>query len=115
MLKSVLHDWPDDQCARILASCRSAMPGGARLFVIERLAKLPLAATPSDRAWARSDLNMLVAHGACERTESMFGVLLKAAGFGIDSVRALAMGLACIEAHPLASSEKATHGFGPVG
>jgi len=102
VLKSVLHDWPDAECARILASCRAAMPGRARLFVIERLATLPLASTSSDRAWARSDLNMLVAHGACERTESMFGALLKGAGFRIDSVHALSMGLACVEAHPLA-------------
>jgi hypothetical protein len=33
---------------------------------------------------------------------AMFSVLLKAAGFRIDSVRVLAMGLACVEAHPLA-------------
>lgn len=102
VLKSVLHDWPDAECARILASCRAAMSGQARLFVIERLATLPLAATSSDRAWARSDLNMLVAHGACERTESMFGTLLKEAGFRIDNVQALSMGLACVEAHAMA-------------
>jgi hypothetical protein len=102
VLKSVLHDWPDAECARILASCRAAMSDRGRLFVIERLATLPLATTPSDRAWARSDLTMLVAHGACERTESMFGLLLKAAGFRLHGVQALAMGLACVEAHPLA-------------
>lgn len=101
VLKSVLHDWPDADCMRILASCRTAMSGRARLFVIERLASLPLAATSSDRAWARSDLNMLVAHGACERTESMFGELLEGAGFRIDNVHVLSMGLACVEAHPL--------------
>ena len=100
VLKSVLHDWPDSQCATILAQCRSAMSGRARLFVIERLATPSLAATASDRAWARSDLNMLVAHGTCERTESAFGALLEAAGFSVDCVRALSMGLACIEAHP---------------
>jgi orsellinic acid C2-O-methyltransferase len=100
VLKSVLHDWPDAQCGKILASCRVAMSSQARLFVIERLATLPLAATSSDRAWARSDLNMLVAHGACERTESMFAELLKDAGFRIDNVYVLSMGLACVEAHP---------------
>jgi hypothetical protein len=102
LLKSVLHDWPDAECIRILASCRAAMSTQARLFVIERLATFPLAATSSNRAWARSDLNMLVAHGSCERTESMFGALLKNSGFKIDKVRALSMGLACVEAHPLA-------------
>jgi hypothetical protein len=102
VLKSVLHDWPDAECAKILASCRAAMSGPARLFLIERLATPPLTPTPGDRAWARSDLNMLVAHGACERTESMFGALLEVAGFSVGRVHALSMGLACIEAHPLA-------------
>ena len=101
LLKSVLHDWPDAECARILTSCRAAMDDDTRLLVVERLANLPLTTSSNDRAWARSDLNMLVAHGACERTESMFGALLLEAGFGIDNVRALSMGLACIEAHPL--------------
>jgi hypothetical protein len=102
LLKSVLHDWPDAECIRILASCRAAMCTQARLFVIERLATFPLAATSSNRAWARSDLNMLVAHGACERTESMFRALLKDADFRVHKVRALSMGLTCVEAHPLA-------------
>ena len=101
VLKSVLHDWPDAQCAKILASCRAAMGDRARLLLVERLANLPLTASSNDRAWARSDLNMRVAHGACERTESMLAALLAEAGFGIGSVRALSMGLACIEAHSL--------------
>lgn len=107
LLKSVLHDWPDAECSSILASCRAAMSEGARLFVIERLATLPLRTTSSDRAWARSDLNMLVAHGASERTESEFGVLFEKAGFFIDAVHPLSMGLAAIEAHPLQSPRNA--------
>jgi hypothetical protein len=100
VLKSVLHDWPDADCTRILTSCRAAMSGTARLFVVERLATLPLTPTATDRAWARSDLNMLVAHGACERTQSGFGSLLADAGFAVENVRALSMGLSCIEASP---------------
>jgi hypothetical protein len=102
VLKSVLHDWPDAECARILVSCRAAMSSQARLLVIERLATRPLGPTFSDRAWARSDLNMLIAHGACERTESMFGALLEDVGFRIENVHALSMGLACVEARLLA-------------
>ena len=98
VLKSVLHDWPDERCAAILACCRAAMSSGSRVFVVERLAKLPLGPRASDRAWARSDLNMLLAHGACERTELDFGALLDKAGFKMIAVHALAMGLAAIEA-----------------
>ena len=98
VLKSVLHDWPDERCAAILACCRATMASGSRLFVVERLANLPLGPTAGDRAWARSDLNMLLAHGACERTELDFDALLDKAGFKMVAVHGLAMGLAAIEA-----------------
>ena len=41
---------------------------GARLFVIERLAPEHFAATPRDRAIARSDLNMTAATGHVRKT-----------------------------------------------
>ena len=97
VLKSVLHDWPDERCAAILACCRAAMSSGTRLFVVERLARLPLGPSASDRAWARSDLNMLLAHGARERTERDYYALLGQAGFRVVAVHGSAMGLAAIE------------------
>ena len=100
VLKSVLHDWPDDRCAAILARCRSAMSTSARLFVLERVTALPLGAATGDRAWARSDLNMLVAHGACERTRDGYAALLGRAGFALAAVYPLAMGVSAIEAIP---------------
>jgi hypothetical protein len=98
VLKSVLHDWPNEQCAAILACCRAAISSAGRLFVVERVSNLPLGPTAGDRAWARSDLNMLVAHGAQERTELDYDTLLDEAGFRIIAVHGLAMGLAAIEA-----------------
>ena len=35
LLKSVLHDWPDDRCVTILSHCRRAMPAEGRLLVVE--------------------------------------------------------------------------------
>jgi hypothetical protein len=98
VLKSVLHDWPDDACTAILARCRSAMSASARLFVLERVTTLPLDAVAADRAWARSDLNMLVAHGACERTRDEYEALLVRAGFALAAVHPLAMGVSAIQA-----------------
>ena len=98
VLKSVLHDWPDSRCEAILAKCRAAMSSEARLFVVERLANVSLTPTAHDRAWARSDLNMLVAHGAGERTEDQFAALLERCGFQVDASHVLAMGLSAIEA-----------------
>jgi len=37
ILSKILHDWPDDQCLRILRNCRSAMAPSARLLVVERV------------------------------------------------------------------------------
>ena len=37
MLKTVIHDWPDEQARDILRTCRRAMAPGARLLIIERL------------------------------------------------------------------------------
>ena len=36
VLKSVLHNWPDDLAARILGQCASAMRVGATLCIVER-------------------------------------------------------------------------------
>jgi hypothetical protein len=43
-LKSVLHDWPDEDCVAILRNVRLALRPGARLLVIERL----VPANPAD-------------------------------------------------------------------
>jgi hypothetical protein len=82
----------------ILACCRATMASGTRLFVVERLSNLPLGASAGDRARARSDLNMLLAHGARGRTERDYDALLGEAGFRIVAVHGLAMGLAALEA-----------------
>ncbi len=69
VLKSVLHDWDDEHALRLLEACRRALCRSAgRLLVVEpvlRRARGRGAASPA----RPSDLTMLVAHGACERTE----------------------------------------------
>ena len=98
VLKSVLHDWDDDRCARILASCRAAMVSGSRLWVIERVAPDVPAVTPLDQSHAFSDLNMLVSTGGRERRESEFRSLLAGAGFALSRRIALTDTLQGLEA-----------------
>src|SRR5690606_19746260 len=76
VLKSVIHDWDDDDALAILSACRAAMTADARLVLIERVMPERLAPTEEHRALARSDLNMLVMLGARERTEAELGGLL---------------------------------------
>jgi len=82
VLKSILHDWPDDRCAVILANVHRAAAPGAKLLLVETM--LPPPPQPSPAAFM--DLNMLVMLGGRERTADEFGALLREAGFRIERV-----------------------------
>jgi hypothetical protein len=82
MLKSVLHDWSDEQAVAILRSCRSAVTPGGRVLVIERIIGAPNIA-PADKF---ADLNMLVAAGGRERSHEEFVELFAAAGYALNRV-----------------------------
>jgi orsellinic acid C2-O-methyltransferase len=80
MLKSVIHDWPDDRAVTILRCCQQAMRADAKLLLVERMMPERLTASAQSESLARSDLHMLVALGAQERTPAQFETLLRAAG-----------------------------------
>jgi hypothetical protein len=95
LLSAVLHDWSDEDCARLLARITEAARPGARLVVIESL--LPSGDEPHPSKL--SDLIMLTMAGGRERTESEYTALLGAAGFVADrTVMASAGGYCAIEA-----------------
>ncbi|MEJ0005294.1 MAG: methyltransferase [Steroidobacteraceae bacterium] len=85
VMKTVIHDWPDDKARDILRSCHRAMTPRARVLIIERLMPERLEPSEENRALARVDLHMLVALGAQERTLNEMLALLGSAGF--DTVR----------------------------
>jgi hypothetical protein len=89
LLKSILHDWDDERCLEILRNCRCAMQPSARLLIVERIASDRVTASPHDQAVVRSDLNMMVANGGCERTQSAYDALLEAAGLRLAQVTPL--------------------------
>ena len=82
LLKSVLHDWPDDKCIEILGSCRAALNDGGVVLLVERVLGQP----GYEVMTAFSDLNMLVLPGGRERTEQEYAVLFEAAGFRLSAV-----------------------------
>lgn len=71
VMKSILHDWPDDDCVDILSTIHTCAPDGAEVFVIDRLVPGPNT-TDSSKA---SDINMMVATGGRERTLEEFKAL----------------------------------------
>jgi len=82
VMKSILHDWDDHKATEILRMCRRSMAPTAVLIVIERVIGPPNA-VPEGKF---SDLNMLVTHGALERTQEEFDELFQSAGFELIKV-----------------------------
>jgi hypothetical protein len=87
ILKSVIHDWDDEDSFRILGNCRSALPNNGRLLLVERLIPDILEVNPDHCEIALSDLQMLaLGGGACERTEGEFRKLLSKSNFRMTGV-----------------------------
>ncbi|OLT14105.1 hypothetical protein BJF78_20145 [Pseudonocardia sp. CNS-139] len=102
LLKSVLHDWDDEHSRAILTTVRRAVGGSARLLLVERLMPEHVEPVDAHRTLARTDLHMLVAHAAQERTEAEFRALLGATGFTVTAVTPIsATGMTVIEAAPV--------------
>lgn len=80
ILSRVLHDWPDEDCRRILLNCRAAMAPGALLLIVESLLEPDAArGKPTDYL---IDMQMMAMFGtARERSEDEFRNLVAAAGF----------------------------------
>ncbi len=102
LMKTVLHDWTDEECAPILACCHEAIAAtrGARLLVVERVLPDRIESSRAHRDAALADLNMLVMLGGRERTTAEFQALLGASGFAMVAIRDAAMGYSVIEAIP---------------
>ncbi len=98
LLKSILHNWGDEGCRRIVARCAEAAPRGATLLLVERVRPERLAATPRDEALARTDLNMLAGLGGRERSLSEFAALLEPAGFTVTGSSPLQHEFSVVEA-----------------
>ncbi len=100
LLKSILHNWDDERCKAILVQCRRAMRRDAKLLLVERVMPARLGTELSDRAIARSDLNMLVSLTGHERTAGELRALLDAAGFSLTELRPVWREFSLLEAVP---------------
>ncbi|MGW2017861.1 methyltransferase [Streptomyces sp. NPDC001927] len=95
LMKSVLHDWTDDQAVTILSHCREVLPPGGLVLIVEPV--LPeVVDTTADAdvldggITYLSDLNMMVNVGGRERTRKDFEELCHRAGLSLTSVTPLA-------------------------
>ncbi len=81
ILKSILHDFSDDQCRKILGNIREAIRPDGRVLIVQEA--LQPGSGPS--AGKLLDLQMLLIGGR-ERTESEYAALYSATGFRLTRV-----------------------------
>jgi hypothetical protein len=86
ILKSVIHDWGDEQSRAILRNVHAAAAPNARLLLVELVVPARAERTAGNRIIAGSDVNMLVNLGGRERNESEFAALFEAAKFQLTRV-----------------------------
>ena len=98
LLKSILHNWSDADCDRILAHCRQAMPERGRILLVERVRPDRFQENVHDQALARTDLNMLAGLGGCERSQAEFTAMLDTAGLKISNTYKTSFEFTLIEA-----------------
>lgn len=97
IMTTILHDWDDDACVRILRNCRAAMAPTGRVLIGDFILK------PANQPdFGRLvDLEMLVVAGVGrERTEQEFQHVLAQAGFALNRIVPLPAGTSLIEAIP---------------
>jgi orsellinic acid C2-O-methyltransferase len=79
ILKSVLHDWDDDQATIILENCRRAMHPDSVLLIVERLLPERITCCDAHREITMMDMHMMVVPGGRERTIAEYAELCAAA------------------------------------
>jgi hypothetical protein len=97
VLKTVIHDWDDEQSIAILRNVRTAIAADGKLLLMELV--LPEGAPPHPGMLL--DLEMLVQAGGRERTASEYGDLLSQAGFRLTRVIPTAGPMSILEAVPV--------------
>ncbi|MCL7495554.1 MULTISPECIES: methyltransferase [Streptomyces] len=82
LLKSILHDWSDENCLRILQAVRAGMRKDSKLLVVDPV-------IPPGNAFDASktiDVMMMAVYDGKERTQREFEEILTKAGFKITRI-----------------------------
>ena len=102
LLKSIIHDWDDEEAVQILRNCASAAGRQGRVLVMDRLAPELADGDPADLTTLRSDILMLTANGGLERTLGDFQALYDKAGLALQSMTPTTSGFAVMETRAVA-------------
>ncbi|MDB5682545.1 MAG: dependent methyltransferase [Sphingomonas bacterium] len=92
ILQKILHDWNDEDCARILRTIRSAVEPGTRLAIVDVIVR------PGQTGALLADMWMYVQSGGRERTAEEFEMLLANTGFRMTVARDTGARLGIVDA-----------------
>ncbi|KAJ8534220.1 hypothetical protein K7X08_007544 [Anisodus acutangulus] len=81
LLKSILHDWNDEECLKILKNCKKAITGSGKVIVIDMVMENPELDDESIQAQLFIDMLMMVFLGSKERNKKEWKKLFADAGF----------------------------------
>lgn len=97
MMKHIIHDWNDTDCATILRHCRSVIPATGRLLVID------MVVPPGDEPHPSKllDLEMMAIASGQERTEDEFRRLFAGAGFQLTRIVSTKSPVCVVEGVPV--------------
>lgn len=83
LLKYIMHDWPDEQAASILRSCRESMSPGGRILIMDPV----IPKNNITHAGKEMDiLCMAIYEGGYERTKEELQQLVESAGLRINRI-----------------------------
>ncbi|MEU5951178.1 methyltransferase [Streptomyces sp. NPDC047525] len=88
LLKSIVHDWSDEQAVTILTHCREVLPPAGRVLIVEPVLPEVVDAKAAGLTYL-TDLNMMVNVGGRERTRADFDEVCRKAGLSLTSVTPL--------------------------
>ena len=92
IMKRTLHDWDDEQCAKIVANCSGAMSDRGRVLVVDSV----IAPGNAPDRGKLLDMQMLVMGGR-ERTKQEFAAVFRKAGLKLTRVVATKCPLSIVE------------------
>ncbi|XP_023896639.1 cathecol O-methyltransferase 1 [Quercus suber] len=81
-MKSILHDWSDEYCLKLLKNCYNAIPNDGKVIVVEAvIPTIPNISTSMKSTYQLDMVMMTQCTGGKERTQEEFVALATMAGF----------------------------------
>ena len=81
ILKTIIHDWNDENAIRILTNCRKNIKPNGKILLVEQVVEEPYTLMS-----LFYDLHMQVMLGGAERTEQEFKNLFESAGLKLNRI-----------------------------